>query len=45
MERCGAVILTDFPIGESNRLVAELIREARKRGLLREEGSEGAAAE
>ena len=36
MAKCDRVICTDFPIGESNQLVAQLIREAKQRGLLSE---------
>lgn len=37
MKQCDAVIRTRFPIGESNRRLADLIREAEAMGLLREE--------
>ncbi len=37
MKTCDTVICTDFPIGETNRRMAELIEAARSMGLLREE--------
>ncbi|MBR4692185.1 MAG: ABC transporter ATP-binding protein [Oscillospiraceae bacterium] len=40
MEKCTSVICTDFPLGEMNRRVAELMEEAKKRGLMKEGGKE-----
>ena len=37
MEKCGSVICTDFPVGETNTRIRELIDEAEKRGLLKSE--------
>jgi iron complex transport system ATP-binding protein len=37
MKTCDTVICTEFPIGETNRRLAELIEEARSRGILRRE--------
>ena len=39
MKQCDTVIVTDFPIAETNGKVAALIAEARKMGTLREEGA------
>ena len=38
MKQCDTVIVTDFPIGETNGKLAALIAEARKMGTLRKEG-------
>ncbi len=40
MKQCETVIRTSFPIGEGNRRIADLIKEAEALGLLREERSE-----
>ena len=36
ISRCKKVLVTDFPIGESNRRIAELIEDAREAGKLEE---------
>ena len=36
MRRCSRVLRTDFPVGESNRRIADLISTARQLGLLQE---------
>ncbi len=35
MDRCGTVLCTDFPVGETNRRITELIRAAEDAGTLR----------